>query len=120
MIDIAAIRERFLALSAYLDERSKRIFAATEARTAGYGGVAAVSRATGIVASTIGRGLAELSATNQLAGQNLYGAFGVKRFRCRQLSLLSFSSFFVRLESRFSAPACIQEVSRAEQRSTLP
>jgi hypothetical protein len=25
-------------------------------------------------------------------------------FRCRQLSLLSFSSFFVRLESRFSAP----------------
>jgi hypothetical protein len=56
----------------------------------------------------------------RLAGRNLYGAFGVKRFRCRQLSLLSFSSFFVRLESRFSAPACIQEVSRAEQRSTLP
>ena len=67
MIDIAAIRERFLALSAHLDERSKRIFAATEARTAGYGGVAAVSRATGIAASTIGRGLAELSATDQLA-----------------------------------------------------
>jgi hypothetical protein len=41
-------------------------------------------------------------------------------FRCRQLSLPSFSSFFVRLESRFSVPACIQEVSRAEQRSTLP
>ena len=67
MIDIAAIRERLLAVSAHLDERSKRIFAATEARTAGYGGVAAVSRATGIAASTIGRGLAELSATDQLA-----------------------------------------------------
>ena len=50
----------------------------------------------------------------------LSGAFGVKRFRCHQLRLPSFSSFFVRLESRFSAPACIQEVSRAEQRSTLP
>jgi transposase len=67
MIDITSIRERFLALSSHLDERGRRIFAASEARSAGYGGVAAVSRATGIAASTIGRGLAELSATNQLA-----------------------------------------------------
>jgi Rhodopirellula transposase DDE domain len=76
MIDIAAIGERFLALSAHLDERSKRIFAATEARTAGYGGVAAVSRATGIAASTIGRGLAELSATDQLAPERVRRAGG--------------------------------------------
>ena len=55
-----------------------------------------------------------------VVGLNLYGAFGVKRFGCRQVRLLSFSSFFVWLESRFSAPACIQEVSRVEQRSTLP
>jgi len=67
MIDVTAIRERFLALSAHLDERARRVFAATEARTAGYGGIAAVSRATGMAASTIGRGLAELSATDQLA-----------------------------------------------------
>ena len=67
MIDITGIRERFLALSPHLDERGRRIFAASEARSAGYGGVAAVSRATGIAASTIGRGLAKLSATNQLA-----------------------------------------------------
>ena len=67
MIYIPGIRERFLALSPHLDERGRRIFAASEARSAGYGGVAAVSRATGIAASTIGRGLAELSATDQLA-----------------------------------------------------
>lgn len=67
MIDVTAIRQRYLALSAHLDERARRIFAATEARTAGYGGIAAVSRATGIAASTIGRGLAELSTTDQLA-----------------------------------------------------
>ena len=76
MIDIAAIRERFLALSAHLDERRKRIFAATEARTAGYGGVAAVSRVTGIAVSTIGRGLAELSATDQLAPDRVRCAGG--------------------------------------------
>lgn len=38
------------------------MFAAAEARAAGYGGIAAVSRATGIAASTIGRGLKELAA----------------------------------------------------------
>ena len=53
-------------LSPHLDERARRIFAATEARTAGYGGIAAVSRATGIAASTIGRGLKELAATSRL------------------------------------------------------
>lgn len=76
MIDVAGIRERFLALSAHLDERSRRIFAATEARTAGYGGVAAVSRATGIAASTIGRGLAELSQADPLAPDRVRRAGG--------------------------------------------
>ena len=62
MIGIEAIRARFLALSAHLDERGRRLLAASEARTAGYGGIAAVSRATGLAASTIGRGLKDLSA----------------------------------------------------------
>ncbi len=42
------------------------MFAASEARAAGYGGIAAVSRATGIAASTIGRGLDELADTTGL------------------------------------------------------
>ena len=67
MIDINLIRERYAALSPHLDERGKRIFAAGEARAAGYGGIAAVSRAIGLAASTIGRGLAELAAPVQLA-----------------------------------------------------
>ena len=37
------------------------MFAAAEARAAGYGGIAAVFRATGIAPSTIGRGLKELA-----------------------------------------------------------
>lgn len=60
MIDPAPIRERFTSLSGHLDERERRLFAATEASTAGYGGIAAVSRATGVAVSTIGRGLKEL------------------------------------------------------------
>ena len=66
MADIVVIRARYAALSDLLDERARRIFAASEARAAGYGGIAAVSRATGIAASTIGRGLKELAAGDVL------------------------------------------------------
>ena len=62
MIDPAPIRERFSALVLHLNERERRLLAATEARAAGYGGIAAVMEATGIAASTIGRGLKELAA----------------------------------------------------------
>jgi len=61
MIDSSAIRNRFVALAPHLDERGRRSFAAAEARSAGYGGIAAVARATGIAPSTIGRGLVELA-----------------------------------------------------------
>jgi len=58
--DEAAIRLRFEALDPVLDERSRRRFAAAEACAAGRGGIALVSRVTGIARSTINRGLAEL------------------------------------------------------------
>ena len=60
MIDATAIRLRYEALEPVLDERGRRRFAAAEARAAGRGGIAAVSRITGIARSTIGRGLVEL------------------------------------------------------------
>jgi Rhodopirellula transposase DDE domain len=60
VIDIAAIKARFEALEPVLDERARRLFAASEARAAGRGGVSAVSQATGIARSTIDRGLADL------------------------------------------------------------
>jgi hypothetical protein len=60
VIDIAAIRARFEALEPVLDERGRRLFAASEARAAGHGGVTAVSQSTGIARSTIDRGLADL------------------------------------------------------------
>jgi hypothetical protein len=59
MIDPDPIRERFGVLLPHLDERERRLLAAVEARASGYGGIAAVSLATGLAASTIGRGLKE-------------------------------------------------------------
>ena len=60
MIDATAIRLRYEALKPVLDERGLRRFAAAEARAAGRGGIAVVSKITGIARSTIGRGLAEM------------------------------------------------------------
>ena len=66
MLDVTLIRERLEALSPHLDERGRRLFAAIKAAAAGYGGIAAVSRITGIAASTIGRGLKDLAAPTRL------------------------------------------------------
>jgi len=60
MIDEKAIRSRYEAVQDSLDESGRRIFAAAEARSAGYGGVSVVSRLTGIARSTINRGLQDL------------------------------------------------------------
>jgi hypothetical protein len=76
MIDLAPIRGRFSALSSHLDERERRLLAATEARAAGYGGIAAVSQATGIAASTIGRGLKDLAGQTLLAPDRVRRAGG--------------------------------------------
>jgi hypothetical protein len=56
MIDEEAIRYRWEKVGSRFDERGRRLFAASEARTAGRGGLAAVSRITGLARSTINRG----------------------------------------------------------------
>jgi hypothetical protein len=62
VIDEAAIGERFRVLAGELNERQRRLWAAAEARSAGYGGISAVVRATGISESTVLRGLADLDS----------------------------------------------------------
>ncbi len=56
MIDEDAIRYRWDTVGGKLDERGRRLFAAAEVRTAGWGGLAIVSRITGLARSTINRG----------------------------------------------------------------
>ena len=63
MIDKDSLQERKAAILPHLNERQRRLFAAAEAKAAGYGGIAAVSRVTGIAASTIGRGLKDLESS---------------------------------------------------------
>ena len=73
MVDERAIGERYRLLNAQgvLDERTQRLWAAAEARSAGYGGIAAVVRATGISESTVLRGLEDLGSEERPAPGNV-------------------------------------------------
>jgi transposase len=66
-VDVEVCRAKYKALAPTLTERARRIWAATEARAAGWGGIAGVTRATGISYSTIQRGLQELKTRRRLA-----------------------------------------------------
>ena len=61
MLDADLIRRKFAALGPLLDERSRRIWAATEARALGWGGVSLIAAATGIARNTVHAGVKELS-----------------------------------------------------------
>jgi hypothetical protein len=58
--ELGALRERVARLWPHLDERARRLFAASEARALGHGGVSAVSCVCGLSRVTITKGLGEL------------------------------------------------------------
>jgi hypothetical protein len=56
----AIIREKFVALAPVMDERTRRLWAATEAKALGHSGQTLVARAPGMSRSTLHLGLREL------------------------------------------------------------
>lgn len=56
------VRQKWRLLKATMDERARRLWAGTEAGAIGYGGVAAVARATGMGISTVRKGRDEARA----------------------------------------------------------
>jgi len=69
MIDEGAIRYRWETVGSKLDERGRRMFAAAEVRTAGWGGLAVVAEITGLARSTINRGEDDLDAEPLVEGR---------------------------------------------------
>jgi transposase len=67
VVDTATIVARFKALTAVLDERTRRLLAAAESQAIGRGGISSVSRATGISRPVIRQGIAELKDPAKLA-----------------------------------------------------
>ncbi|MDT5335350.1 MAG: hypothetical protein QOD90_855 [Mycobacterium sp.] len=61
-MDEHAIGERYRAMAGELNERQRRLWAASEARSHGRGGLAAVARATGMSPVTVAKGMREIDA----------------------------------------------------------
>src|SRR5919202_4968818 len=60
MDEATALKDRFARLTDRLDERARRLVAASEALALGWGGISATARATGLSRDAIRRGIAEL------------------------------------------------------------
>jgi hypothetical protein len=66
MDDESKIAEKYEALRGVMDEQMRRLWAATEARALGYGGVSTVARAVGLTRPTISAGMKELGDAREL------------------------------------------------------
>jgi transposase len=89
-MDVGTLRMKFRSLAPELTERSRRLWAATEARALGHGGIALVEQATGISRSTIQRGLRELEAGELLTpGRTRRSGGGRKPTTTKDLTLLT-------------------------------
>ena len=66
-MDSETLRTKYTALAPVLTERSRRLWAATEARALGRGGIERVKQATGLARSTIERGIQELGSGETLS-----------------------------------------------------
>ena len=68
-VDLTTLRRKYATLQPVLTERSRRVWAASEAVALGHGGIGLVEQATGISRSTISRGIRDLAETVPLAGE---------------------------------------------------
>ncbi len=76
--DKTSIGDKYFSLHKVLNERTRRLWAATEARTLGFGGISLVADQTGLARSTIYRGLDELK---QIEADHYADIAGLDRLR---------------------------------------
>ena len=74
-----AISERNKILSPYLNEKTKRLYHASESKVLGHGGIAIVSKATGVSRTTISTGLKELRDNTRVEANGIRRKGGGRR-----------------------------------------
>jgi hypothetical protein len=82
-------------VSKYLNEKGRRIWAATEAANIGWGGITIVFEGTGIDHKTIRKGIAELKAENKEVNRVRKKGGGRKNLKDVDKELLKDLDFFV-------------------------
>jgi len=76
---MASVEARYAAIAPHLNERQRRLWVGAEAKVLGRGGIALVSRATGVSRPTIYKALAEIDAPPVTAGRVRQPGAGRKR-----------------------------------------
>jgi transposase len=95
------LQERFSTLFPHLTERQKRLAAAADARSLGYGGISRVADATGLSRTTIHQGLRELAKeTNLVPERSRRQGGGRKKVQERDPSILTDLEAMVHPSSR--------------------
>jgi len=105
------IETKYSHLKPFLNERSRRLWAATEASALGYGGILAVHRATGISQNTIRCGLRELEneTSNPLTPARIrQSGSGRKRIEQREPGIVAALDQLVEPSSRGEPQCCLR------------
>lgn len=95
-----SLRRKFLDVWSLLDERSRRLMAASEARSLGYGGVSKVRRACGLSRKAIVKGMHEISGGNTMPGRIRRPGAGRKKITESDPKLLASLEHLVEPETR--------------------
>src|SRR5450755_2066854 len=108
MMSLSDLKRKFRPAWPHLDERTRRIMAATEAMSLGFGGVSLVSRASGLSRKAIHKGMREL----QGRGKPLVGR--IRRRGAGRKSITQSDPHLVR-----TLEALIDEQTRGDPESAL-
>ena len=100
MHDDPELQRKFASILPNLDERQRRLLAAAEARSLGYGGIRRVSRASGISHTAIRRALKQLDAPPLPAGHVRRPGGGRKKVRDQSPAILTALEELIAPEAR--------------------
>jgi len=98
--DAISLRRKFSDLWPLLDERSRRLMAANEARSLGYGGISRVRRACGLSRKAIAKGMREIADGSTLPGRIRRSGAGRKNIVVRDPKLLASLERLIEPETR--------------------
>ncbi len=108
------LRKKFSGIWPFLDERTRRIVAANEARFLGYGGVRTVQRACGLSRVTITKGIREITSGIVLPeGRIRKAGGGRKRITERDPGLLPLLNQYIEPETRGDPESPLQWVCKS-------
>src|SRR5215467_765119 len=98
--DERSLQQKFSAVWSLLDERSRRLMAASEALSLGYGGVSRIRRACGLSRKAIARGIREIATGNSRPGRIRRPGAGRKKMVERNPQVLASLERLIEPETR--------------------